>query len=536
MAVRQEEQPHSLSHIFWENNDKKRGEELDMAAQLFAAIDVGSFKLELGIYEIVRKNGLRQVEHLRHVIALGKNTYSTGKISYELVDEMCRILEEFTKIMKSYQITDYRAYATTAMRLAKNNRIILEQIRVRTGISVKVLSNSEQRLLTYKAIAMKEAEFQKIIQKGTAIADVSFGSMQISLFDKDSLVSTQNLPLGVMRIGEILSRIPSHSQMQRSIVEEVVDKELGTYKKMYLKDRDMKNRGIKNLIAIGELVLYLARDEVDTGMMNQISAQDFIAYADRLCQMSLDQVEERFGVNAGYASLLVPAAIIFRKVVEMTGAEMIWIPGIRMCDGIAAEYALDIKKLIFTHNFDEDILIASRNMAKRYRCGGSHSQCVEKLALQLFDVMKKHHGLTNRDRLLLQIGAIIHGCGKFISTRDVSSCAYNIIMATEIIGLSHEEREMIAKVVRSHAVEYDYVDDDTRVAKLTALLRLANALDTGHKQKVSDCRMSVKNGELVITANYTGNISLELLRVALCERFFEEIFGIKPVLKKKRRG
>ena len=104
------------------------------------------------------------------------------------------------------------------------------------------------------------------------------------------------------------------------------------------------------------------------------------------------------------------------------------------------------------------------------------------------------------------------------------------------ICLSHEEREMIAKVVRSHAVEYDYVDDDTRVAKLTALLRLANALDTGHKQKVSDCRMSVKNGELVITASYTGDISLELLRVALCERFFEEIFGIKPVLKKKRRG
>ena len=160
-----------------------------MAAQLFAAIDVGSFKLELGIYEITSKNGLRQVEHLRHVIALGKNTYSTGKISYKLVDEMCRIREEFAGVMRG----------------AKNSHIILEQIRVRTGISVKIVSNSEQRLLTYKAIAMKEAEFYKIIQKGTAIADVSFGSMQISLFDKDSLVSTHNLPLGVMRIGEIMS-------------------------------------------------------------------------------------------------------------------------------------------------------------------------------------------------------------------------------------------------------------------------------------------------------------------------------------------
>ena len=507
-----------------------------MATQLFAAIDVGSFKLELGIYEITAKNGLRQVEHLRHVIALGKNTYSTGKISYELVDEMCRILGEFTGVMKAYEVSDYRAYATTAMRVARNSHIILEQIRVRTGIKVRILSNSEQRLLTYKAVAMKEAEFQKIIQKGTAIVDVSFGSMQISLFDKDSLVSTQNLPLGVMRIGGILSRIPTASWTQKSVVEEIVDKELETYKKMYLRDRDMKNRGIKNLIAIGELILYLARDEVDNGMTDRIEASGFIAYADRLCSMSLDQIEERFGVNAGYASLLMPAAVIFRRVVEMTGAEMIWIPGVRMCDGIAAEYAHNIKKLHFTHNFDEDILTTSRNMAKRYRCGGSHPQCVEKLALQLFDVMKKNHGLSGRDRLLLQIAAIIHGCGKFISTRNVSDSAYNIIMATEIIGLSHEERKLVAEAVRSYEEEFDYADDDTRVAKVTALLRMANALDRSHKQKLSECRMSVKNGELLITAVYEDDVTMELLAVELCADFFEEIFGIRPVLKKKRRG
>ena len=507
-----------------------------MAAQLFAAIDVGSFKLELGIYEITPKNGLRQVEHLRHVIALGKNTYSTGKISYELVDEMCRILEEFAGIMKSYQVRDYRAYATTAMRGAKNNHIILEQIRVRTGISVRIVSNSEQRLLTYKAIAMKEAEFQKIIQKGTAIADVSFGSMQISLFDKDSLVSTHNLPLGVMRIGEILSRIPTNTWMQQTLVEEVVDKELSNYRKMYLKDRDMKNRDIKNLIAIGELVLYLARDEINHTRTDRISAADFMEYSDRLLKMSLDQIEERFGVSSGYGALLIPAAVIFRRVVELTGVEMIWIPGIRMCDGIAAEYAMDIKKLHFAHEFDNDILAAARNMAKRYRCGGSHAQCVEKMALQVFDVMKKYHGMGRRDRLLLQIAAIIHGCGKFISTRNTSASAYNIIMATEIIGLSHQERELVANVVRSRGEEFDYVGDDTRVAKLTALLRVANDLDSSHKQKTVDCRMTVRDGELVIAAGYDGDMSLELLAISQEADFFEEIFGIRPVLKRKRRG
>ena len=53
-----------------------------MAAQVFAAIDVGSFELEMGIYELSGKNGIRKLDHIRHVIALGRDTYNTGKISY----------------------------------------------------------------------------------------------------------------------------------------------------------------------------------------------------------------------------------------------------------------------------------------------------------------------------------------------------------------------------------------------------------------------------------------------------------------------
>ena len=46
-----------------------------MAAHLFAAIDVGSFELEMGIYETTSRNGLREIDHLRHVISLGRDTY-----------------------------------------------------------------------------------------------------------------------------------------------------------------------------------------------------------------------------------------------------------------------------------------------------------------------------------------------------------------------------------------------------------------------------------------------------------------------------
>lgn len=53
----------------------------------FAAIDVGSFELELGIYEISEKTGVRSIDHVKHMIALGKDTFEDGKISYHMVEE-----------------------------------------------------------------------------------------------------------------------------------------------------------------------------------------------------------------------------------------------------------------------------------------------------------------------------------------------------------------------------------------------------------------------------------------------------------------
>ena len=205
-----------------------------MAILTFAAIAVGSFEAELGIYEISSKYGIRSIDHVRHVIAIGRDTYSEGKISYELVDELCQVLKDFSNIMKGYKVQSYKAYGTSALRDAKNNPIILDQIQVRTGIDVELISNSEQRFLSYKAIAAKDQEFNTVIQKGTAIVDVGFGSMQLSLFDKDSLVTTQNLPLGVMRIQRLTGQIPANMDLHRQMLEELVDNELFTFRKMYL--------------------------------------------------------------------------------------------------------------------------------------------------------------------------------------------------------------------------------------------------------------------------------------------------------------
>ncbi len=149
---------------------------------------------------------------------------------------------------------------------------------------MRVISNSEQRFISYKAIASKDAEFHKIIQKGTAIVDVGFGSMQVSLFDRDALVSTHNLMLGVLRIREMMGTVQTDTQTQNTLIEEMVDNELYTFRKVYLKDRE-----IKNLIGIGESILYLSRGSHGGKPVERVTAEEFAFFYERIVEMSLDR-------------------------------------------------------------------------------------------------------------------------------------------------------------------------------------------------------------------------------------------------------
>ena len=170
---------------------------------------------------------------------------------------------------------------------------------------------------------------------------------------------------------------------------------------------------------------------------------------------------------------------------------------------------------------------------------------LESNALQIFDKMKKIHGMDSRERLLLQIAVVLHNCGKFISLEDVSECAFHIIMATEIIGLSHSEREMIAYTVRFNTSPFLYYREFTQeadiskeeyltIAKITAILRLANAMDRTHKQKCQDVTMTLKNRELKITVTSQEDLSLEFGTFREKAEFFEEVFNVHPTIRQKK--
>ena len=128
----------------------------------FAAIDVGSGELSMKIYEISKKNGMREIDHVRYIIELGSDTYSKGMIGFELVNELCDVLLSFKLKMQEYQVDDYLAYASSAVREASNCELIIDQIRVKTGLEVHLIDNSRQHFLVLKSLASQMRSFEQI--------------------------------------------------------------------------------------------------------------------------------------------------------------------------------------------------------------------------------------------------------------------------------------------------------------------------------------------------------------------------------------
>ena len=509
-----------------------------MSVRTFAAIDVGSYELGMKIFEFGGKSGMKEIDSIRHSIELGTDTYQNGIIGMQRMDELCDVLSDFSSIMRSYKVDDYKAYGTSAIRETKNTTIVTEQIKLRTGIKLDVLSNSEQRFLHYKAAALKGSRFEEFISEGCAIADIGGGGIQLSLFDNDTLVTTQNIRLGVLRTMDMLAALAPKTKDMEGILRELIDNQLQVFRKLYL-----KGRTIRNLILIDDYIsamLYHVGNRERT-----FTADRFKEVSARLKTMSKSEIASAYGLNEETVPLLLPAISIVSRVIKITKAENIWSPGVSLCDGMAYEHAEKEKLVNYRHDFENDIIACAKVMSKRYQGNEARNELIEKVAVDLFEATRRIHGMGKRDKLLLRIASLLNDCGRYISIEAGAECGYDIIMATEMIGLSHAEREIVANVVRFNKMPFMYYDElvmqtvldknsYTKIAKLSALFRLADGICRSYRTKVNDVRFSVKGGELIINVYTVDDINLEQGFFFRKASLFEEVFSIRPILRYKR--
>lgn len=502
----------------------------------FAAIYIGSYEVSLNIYEISYKKRIKKIDNIRYHIELGKEAFSKKRLGYEAVEELCSKLSEFSKIIQGYKTDAYEIYASAVLREVTNATFVLNQIFLRTGFSIKVINNSEHRFISYKSVAGRTG-FDRIIKGSAAVVDIGGSGTQVTLFRDGELVTTQHIGLGTMKIRTLLDNRGNTYSSYCKQVEEYIIKKLETFTSLYECE-------VENIVIMGDYAPEVIR-KVDKNNREDkvVKTEKFVKYISKIQKKTVEEISKELNLANESDPFVLPAILLFKNLALSVKSKEVYVPGVNINDGIAYNYAEKNKLVKDTHDFDKDILSTAKELSKRYNSYSPHIDALCKLSVKIFDTMKKNHGLGKRERLLLQVAAILHDCGKYISLANSPQCAYYIVMSSEIMGLSHLERKIVALAILYNTYqlnEFEYLsqklDHDAYlvVAKLSAILRVANALDQSHKQKFSNIKISIKGRELIIKLESFEDISLEQTLFDDKTEYFENVFSLKPILKEKR--
>lgn len=502
----------------------------------YAAIVIGSKNIIMRVYNI-SSGQIRRIDSIRHEYELGKEAYTKKHITFEQIEEICTVLLDFKNRLTEYGADKYTCYGTSVIRRASNQYAVLNHIKIRTGMDVIMLSNSEIRFLMYKGIQLSDLDFDTVIQKNTAILDMGSGSVQVSLFDKKTLYMTQNLDIGTAKVRELLETVENNTLNYYSVLEEYIEYEIDSFRSSFLKDKQ-----IKNVITIGADIAHFRKIVPELALGTLIHYDQINYIYKKIRRASYQDLSLQYGLTGEEARTMVPSLIIYKLFLEESRADTVYICDTNLCDGSVVDYAQKKKKIEIVHDFYQDIIASARYIGKRYRYNKAHAEYVRTLCLEIFDHSAKFHGLSARDRLVLEIAAFLHDIGKYVNMNDPGRNGYQLILSTEIMGLSRREREELANIVLYNTVDIPDSDENNsafwqeeylRIAKLSSILRLANALDRSHKQKYQNISMARKGKDLVITVESRMDITLEINLFEKKARGFREILGIRPILKQK---
>ena len=285
-----------------------------MSSIQFAAIDIGSNAVRLLIKSIEPGDSTEtftKVLMVRVPLRLGQESFVTGKISTEKAKQLVRLMKAFKQLIKIYDITDYRACATAAMRDAKNAKELVKEISKETNIKIEIISGQEEAAIIY------ESHFADSLNKelNYIYVDVGGGSTEISVITKGELIESKSYDIGTVRL--LNNKVKSEEY-------ERLNTDLSELKVLY-KFNDIIGSG-GNIIKLNTLAKVRKNNKLSILKLEELNT--------KLKALTVDERRATFKLKPDRADVITLAADIYTEVAKSVGAGSIIVPTIGLSDGI----------------------------------------------------------------------------------------------------------------------------------------------------------------------------------------------------------
>jgi exopolyphosphatase/guanosine-5'-triphosphate,3'-diphosphate pyrophosphatase len=492
------------------------------------------------VMEIQPGGKFRKLDRASRPIQLGRDVFLDRLIGRDSIVQSIKILTGFAELFGQWGIEkdDIFVIATTAIREAKNRDTYIDRIFIRTGFRIEIVEGVEENNLTFIAVlhAIEDVK-NRMVRTSTLIIEVGGGSTELMIMDQGRMIAAHVFRLGTLRFERQVSRhaktgLPPadflQDQFRTTISGLKAEFDLARIKSVVMVGGDARTAAGHCGQKMGELYSVIEREA-------------FLAFIDRLSQMTPEDCVKQLNITYYEAESLLPALGVYRIFLLETAAKTIIVPDVSIREGVLLRFALGENEEA-THQYQMQVTASSMSLGRKYHFDEAHGMQVATLCMLFYEAFRKEHGMGDREKLYLQVAALLHDIGYFIRATGHHKHGQYIIQNSEIFGLSLDELNMVAQIVRYHRTtrplrehaEFNLLDQEQRlvVLKLSAILRIGDALDRSHHQRVKDFTLVFRDDEeMLIEVTAIGDIEAE--RQALKQKgdVFEDVFGYRLLIK-----
>ncbi len=499
-----------------------------------AAIDAGSNAVRLSVARAYSALDIEPLHMERYPLRLGESVFVRPRFTEEIFKKSAKAFRHFREMMDEFDVTRYRAVATSATREARNRKAFVRHIKQKSGITLEVINAAEESRLGREAVLAAlgpEAPLR-------CIADLGGGSLEISILREHTVEQGAQLPVGTVRLITTLNLPgvirPAEAEQVRRYVRALLESKLVP----------RPNLGESIAVALGgnaETLANIAPGPRQHGLQT-IELPLLRARLPDILRRDIRERMKAYAVRRDRADVMAVAAITFLTLGRYLNLRTFALPGVGgVREGLLQEIAREAFSRKEPHRYNaaaRQLLVGTRSFARRLGYEQQHAEHVRELSIQLFDQLQAVHHMPAHSRVLLEAGALLHDTGHMISHRGHHKHGEYLALNGDIPGLEGRDRAVAAALVRyhnrksepaGHHMAYSSLNNaDKRVTRrLAAILRIAEALDHSHRQRVMKIRASFQRGAVGLQVRARGDAGEDLRDANRSAELFEKEFHVK---------
>jgi len=493
-----------------------------------AIIDLGSNTARLVLVNVFEGGFFVVFDEMKETVRLGQDMEIDGFLRPSRIEQTKKTLLMFRRFCDSNGIEKILAYATAAVRRAKNQKSFLEEVSVTCGIKLKVLTSEEEGEFTYTGVINSMD-----VPKGV-IMDMGGGSTQFVYYNRKNILAQTTLPFGTVTLTDLFKGSGLAPEEKAEKIEEFVKEAIEDVPWLNDVDPDVQLIGVGGSFRnLGKISRRLKRYPLDVAHNYPIEASEFNSIYDTIKVLPIDRTMKIKGLSSGRADIFPSALSAMKAVLDVAKFDHMTVSGCGLREGAMFKYAVPS---VNEKPISDVLGYSLQTLVVHFNLNEAHVKHVTDLSMQLFKQLKVLHKLPRMYFRVLRVAAMLHDAGSCIKYYDHPRHSAYVIMNSSIYGISQKDIVMAAFVASAHKhgepwegfARYKSMLTDEDVAavyKLGVILKIAESFDRSMSGIVTGINCDVLGDSVIMQTTSLGDCSLEIQDALTCRNQFRQAYG-----------